>query len=245
MILERTESTVWLSNAYLLADRLAREGVLIDGNGVSEPLIELVAREETTITAIVLTHFHEDHVVIGEYMRLFDAPVLAHAETADELPGVVDQSLADGDAFSVGELRVTAIYTPGHAKGHLALTVNGTDCFTGDVLFRGTVGGTRGPGATGFGDLRQSVERVLELPRHVRLHPGHRESSTVAAELRSNPFVAAWNAERYPAGEACQVGGEEAELLLWEPDYDGTNKAWVRFPGGEQAIVGGSQVERR
>ncbi len=57
-------------------------------------------------------------------------------------------------------------------------------------------------------------------------------------------FVRAFRGEEEPLNEPVKVGGEDAELLIWGPDYDGTNKAWVRFPDGSQAVVGGSQVER-
>ena len=122
--------------------------------------------------------------------------------------------------------------------------MNGTDCLTGDVLFRGTVGGTRAGGPSGFADLRRSVERLLALPPETRLHPGHSEATTVAAERESNPFVRVWDGRDPEGDEPCRVGGEEATLVLWAPDYDGGHKAWVRYPDGRDAIVGGSQVER-
>jgi glyoxylase-like metal-dependent hydrolase (beta-lactamase superfamily II) len=143
-----------------------------------------------------------------------------------------------------GGLEVQALFTPGHAPGHLAFLVNGTDVFTADVLFKGTVGGTRAPGATGFADLKASVERLLALPEDTRVHPGHTLPTTVAEERESNPFFRIWTGRDPEGTEPCKVRGEDATLILWAPDYDGTNKAWVRFPDGEDAIVGGSQVER-
>ncbi|MBD0318153.1 MAG: hypothetical protein ICV71_06465 [Thermoleophilia bacterium] len=77
------------------------------------------------------------------------------------------------------------------------------------------------------------------------LRPGHREATTVAEELEENPFVRVWRGADSEGDEPCSVGGRPAELLLWAPDYDGGHKAWVRFGDGSQAIVGGSQVERR
>jgi hydroxyacylglutathione hydrolase len=137
-----------------------------------------------------------------------------------------------------------ALFTPGHAPGHLAFLVNETDVFTADVLFRGTVGGTRAPGATGFADLKSSVERLLSLPGETRIHPGHTLPTTVSEERESNPFFRIWTGRDPEGDEECTVRGEPARLVLWAPDYDGTNKAWVRFPNGEDAIVGGSQVSR-
>jgi hydroxyacylglutathione hydrolase len=243
MNLERTESLSWLSNAYLIDDG-AGTGVLIDGNGVAAPLLDAVVRRGLRVPAVLLTHHHVDHVVLDDYREL-GARVYAHPLTAAELPGVVDAVLADGEDTKFGELSVTPLHTPGHAHGHLAFLVDETDVFTADVLFRGTVGGTRAPEATGIDDLRRSLERLLALPAETRVHPGHREPTTIGIELGTNPFVRALLDEESPTGSQCSVQGEPAELLLWGPDYDGTNKAWVRFVAdGEEAIVGGSQVQR-
>lgn len=243
MNLQRTESEGWLSNAYLIDDG-AGTGVLIDGNGVAEPLLETISARDLTMPAVLLTHHHVDHVALDGYREL-GAQVYAHELTAGELPGVVDVLLGDGEVVEFGGLSIESLHTPGHAHGHLAFLVNGTDVITADVLFRGTVGGTRAPQATGIADLRRSLQRLLELQPETRVHPGHREPTTIGAELESNPFVGALLADRKPKGVPCEVGGELAELLLWGPDYDGTNKAWVRFGAdGEEAIVGGSQVDR-
>ena len=115
---------------------------------------------------------------------------------------------------------------------------------TADVLFKGTVGGTLAPGATGYADLKASVERLLALPPETVIHPGHTLPTTVAEERESNPFFRVWTGRDPEGDEECTVRGDPATLVLWAPDYDGTNKAWVRFPNGEDAIVGGSQVAR-
>jgi hydroxyacylglutathione hydrolase len=242
--IHRAEHPMYLSNAYLVVGD-GGKGVLIDGHGEGDELIERIDAEGIDIQAIVLTHHHGDHVDIAQYER-FGVPVLASEGTAALLDdGVVDRTLADGETVELGGLTIEAIPTPGHAAGHIALRVNGDDVFTADVLFKGTVGGTRAPGATGFDDLRHSVMEVLmQLPPATRLHPGHKEPTTVADESERNVFVRAFRGEEEELGEPVRVAGEEAALLVWGPDYDGTNKAWVRFPSGEQAIVGGSQVDR-
>jgi hydroxyacylglutathione hydrolase len=243
MELLRTESEGWLSNAYLLDDG-AGTGVLIDGNGVAAPLLDAVASRGLTVPAVLLTHHHVDHVVLEDYREL-GARVYAHELTAEELPGVVDAVLTDGELVDFGELSIEALHTPGHAHGHLAFLVDGADVFTADVLFRGTVGGTRAPQATGIADLRASLARLADLPATTRVHPGHREPTTIGEEREGNPFLRALLDDATPPGTPCLVAGDQAELLLWGPDYDGTNKAWVRFAAtGEEAIVGGSQVER-
>ena len=231
MIVERAEHPSWLSNAYLLAEGPHGSGVLVDGNGVVEPLLERIERDGITITHVLLTHAHTDHTVgVGELAARFGA------ERPE--PG-------DGDVLRSGGLEIHALDTPGHATEHLSFLVNGTDCLTGDVLFRRTVGGTRGGGPSGFADLKRSImERLLTLPPETRIHPGHREPTTVAEEWEENPFVRVWRGLDDEGNDRCRVGGREARLVLWAGDYDGGHKAWIRFDDGEDAIVGGSQVER-
>ena len=167
MIVERTENPQWLSNAYLVADEESGKGVLIDGNDELGPLLERVERDGIEITHVLVTHPHLDHVagLAEARQRLGNPPLVAHPAAAAELDEEVAQTLDDGEKLTTNGLEIEAIFTPGHAAGHLAYLVNGTDVFTADVLFKGTVGGTMAPGASGFADLKSSVmERLMTLP---------------------------------------------------------------------------------
>jgi len=246
VIVERTENPIWLSNAYLVAGE-GGKGVLIDGNDELGPLLERAERDGIEITHVLVTHPHPDHVAgLAEAReRLGNPPLVAHADAAAELDQEVAVILADGEKLDAGGLEVEAILTPGHAAGHLAFLVEGSDLFTADVLFKGTVGGTMAPGASGFADLRDSVMRLLELPPETRVHPGHREPTTIGAERESNPFVRIWRGLEQTGDEQVTVWDRPATLKLWAPDYDGGNKAWIVFADdGLEAIVGGSQVVR-
>jgi hydroxyacylglutathione hydrolase len=247
LLIERTENPDWLSNAYLVADEDGT-GVLIDGNDTIGPLLERAEREGIEIARILITHPHADHVAgLAEARETLGGPALvAHPETAAELEGLeIDETLADGEKLQVGGLEIEAILTPGHAAGHIALLVNGSDVFTADVLFKGTVGGTMAPGASGFEDLKSSVMRLMELPPETTVHPGHREPTTIGAEHEGNPFVRIWRGLDETGSEQVTVWERPATLKLWAPDYDGGNKAWVLFgDSGEDAILGGSQVVR-
>ncbi len=247
MIIERTENDQWLSNAYLVADAPGGKGVLIDGNDVLEPLLERAAADEIEITHVLVTHPHGDHVAgLAEAReRLGNPPLVAHPEAAAEIDLEVEQEIGDGEKLTTGALEIEAILTPGHAAGHLAYLINGADVTTADVLFKGTVGGTMAPGASGFEDLKSSVMRLMELPPETRVHPGHREPTTIGEELESNPFVRIWRGLDETGSEPVTVWDRKATLKLWAPDYDGGHKAWVLFEdSGEHAIVGGSQVVR-
>jgi hydroxyacylglutathione hydrolase len=247
VIVERTENPMWLSNAYLVADPERKTGVLIDGNDDLGPLLERIERDGIEITHVLVTHPHADHVAgLAEAReRLGSPPLVAHAETAAELDEEVEVTMSDGDVLEAGGLRIEALYTPGHAAGHIAYLVDGSDVFTADVLFKGTVGGTMAPGASGFADLKASVMWLMELPPETTVHPGHKEPTTIGDEWEGNPFVRIWRGLDATGEEEVTVWGRTATLKLWAPDYDGGNKAWVVFgDSAEDAIVGGSQVER-
>lgn len=248
MIIQRVESPEWLSNAYLVCDEPGGHGVLVDGNGVIEPLLERVDREGITLTHILLTHDHWDHVVdLREVADRYGVPILASQKTAEIVDFKVDQIVEDGDETVSGGLTIKWIATPGHADGHMALLINGTDVITADVIFKGTVGGTVAPGETGFTELKSSImDRLMTLPPETRIHPGHREPSTVAEEWENNPFIRVWRGLDAEGDEPCEVNNfGSATLVLWAPDYDGTNKAWIRLPDGTDLITGGSQVVSR
>jgi glyoxylase-like metal-dependent hydrolase (beta-lactamase superfamily II) len=247
LIVERTENPQWLSNAYLVADGTGGKGVLIDGNDDLGPLLERAEQDGIEITHILITHPHGDHIagLAAAQERLGGVPMVAHAEALGEIEDEVAETIADGETLSTGDLEIEAISTPGHAAGHVALLVNGTDVFTADVLFKGTVGGTMAPGASGFEDLKASVMRLMELHPETVVHPGHREPTTIGAEREGNPFVRIWRGAEETGAEEVTVWGRPATMKLWAPDYDGGNKAWVVFgDDGTEAIVGGSQVER-
>lgn len=248
MIVERSTSSRWLSNSYLVADRPGGRALLVDAGAPPGPLEQRIAALGLQPLAVLLTHHHPDHVAhAGHYRERYGCPLLGHgAEGALFQRGgaPLDGELADGEEYAFGELRARALHIPGHTRGQLAFLVPGRAVFTGDTLFRGSVGGTRAAGHGTFEELRRSIlEVLLRLPAELTVYPGHGEPTTLAAEQAENPFVRAWSTAPPPVGRPCSALGEPAELLLEARDYDGGTKCWVRFPGGRLEVVPGSRVQ--
>jgi hydroxyacylglutathione hydrolase len=237
LIVERSMHPQWLSNAYLIAAAPSGPAAFVDSGAPLEPLLEAVLKNDLRPTHLLTTHGHSDHV--AGHARLldeYDLDVLAHP--ADHVEGATD--LEDRTTLEIGDLRVEARHTPGHSPGHLAFVANGA-CFTADVLFRDSVGGTR----DAFDQVRSSVMDVLmPLPDETVVYPGHTDETTIGREWDENPFVRVWRGLDPEGDEPCRVGGEKATLVVWSPDYDGKGKAWVRLADGRNVIIGGSAIER-
>jgi hydroxyacylglutathione hydrolase len=207
----------YLSNAYLVADQEGGVAVFVDSGAPLEPLREAAERWRVDPQQVLRTHSHHDHV---EHEAELGLPVRT-------------------DGLDVGGLHVEAIPTPGHSDDMVAFVVGGEAVFTGDTLFKDSVGGGD------FERIRHSVMDVLlGLPHELRVLPGHTDETTLAREWDQNPFVRVWRGVDAEGTERVRVGGEDATLVVWSPDYDGGGKAWVRFADGRDAIVGGSRVQR-
>ncbi len=217
MLVERSIHPHYLSNAYLVADEEGGVALYVDSGAPLEPLLAAAKRWQVEPRLVLRTHSHADHV---EHERELGLPVKTGAAT-------------------IGGLSVEALSTPGHSDDMVAFVVSGEAVFTGDTLFRDSVGGGD------FVQVRRSVMDVLMgLPAEMRVLPGHTDETTIGREWEENPFVRVWRGVEPEGTEPVRVGGEKGILIVWSPDYDGGGKAWVRFSGGRDAIVGGSRVER-
>jgi hydroxyacylglutathione hydrolase len=246
VIVERSMNDDFLSNTYVVADEPGGHAVMIDAGGPVEPLLDFLRRGQFNLTHVLLTHRHHDHVsqvdqVLERYPR---TPVLIHELERSSVPAATG-TLSPGEKIVSGALEIEPIHTPGHTAGMLSLLVSGADVFTGDTLFKGSVGGVHAPGSTGFEDIKSSImDKLLKLPPATHIHPGHTDPTTVADELEHNRFVRIWRGLDPEGDEPCTALGEPATLILFGDDYDGGHKAWVRWPDGSDDIVPGSRVER-
>jgi len=235
----------FLSNTFLVAARPGGEAFFVDAGGPMEPLFEKVAEHDLTPTHVLLTHHHFDHVseVPAIKERWPDVEVLIHPLERD-LVETATGTMEPGQTLEVGGLEVRTLHIPGHTAGMLGLLVEG-NVFTGDTLFKNSVGGVRAPGSTSYADLKSSVmDTLMALPPETVIQPGHTDASTVADEFENNTFIRLWRGLDAEGDEQVTALGEPATLILLGDDYDGGHKAWVRWPDGRDDIVPGSKIDR-
>ncbi len=239
MLIERSMSEGFLTNTYLAASTTGGPGFLVDAGGPMQPLFDFAVRESIDVTHLLLTHHHHDHVcdidaALARYPKIV---VLAHP--AEEIDGA--------KAFAplrIGDVLVEAIHTPGHTAGMLNFTVDG-HVFTGDTLFKHSIGGVRAPGSTSYKDIRDSImDELMILDHDTEVWPGHMDPTTIGHEWEHNAFIRVWRGLDPEGDEQVTALGQPATLVVWGDDYDGGHKAWVRWADGRDDIVPGSQVER-
>ncbi|MCX7818004.1 MAG: MBL fold metallo-hydrolase [Kiritimatiellae bacterium] len=193
------------TNAYLVAAPGSKQAVIVDPAAEPETIEQALRGEGWTLEAVLLTHGHADHVsAAGELARRHGVAVYLHPADAvwafteiNQLPPWYSpplpppepvRELTDGARLSLAGLEWRVLHTPGHTPGGVCFQVPCEQTvFCGDLVFQGSVGRTDLPG----GDpeqLRASIRRLCELPASTRLWPGHGPPTTLAAELRFNPF---------------------------------------------------------
>jgi len=249
LILQRHEEPNWLSNTWLVAAGRGEDALLVDAGISGKTILAAAADQDLKIKMILLTHHHLDHAGhAAAIARRTGAEVVAHEA---EIPlfgrvAPVTQVVGDNARLTCGGLSIKALHIPGHTAGQLAFHLEGVGLFTGDTLFRRSIGGTMAPGHTTFADLRYSLlERLLAFPDDEKVLPGHRLPSTIGEERAKNPFLRVMLGVDPEAEETADLGGQEIKLVVWARDYDGGHKAWIRRPDGSQDVVPGSRIRRR
>ena len=248
MIIEHSRHPDYLSNTYLVCDHARGAALVIDAGGPLEPILAAADRLAVTPEVVLLTHHHHDHVQdVAGLLARWPALAVLISPLERDLVGNATGTVDTGERLTIGELVIRPLHTPGHTRGMLSFLVEHRGeaaVFTGDTLFRGSVGGVRAPGHTTYQALKDSIMGTLmELDPATEIHPGHSEPTTVAREWEHNAFIRVWRGLDREGTQPCVALGEPATLILLGPDYDGGHKAWVRWPDGSDDIVPGSQVQ--
>jgi len=178
------------NNAYLLRCRADGTQVLIDAANDAPALLELIG--PAGLAAVVTTHQHGDHTAaLSDVVKATGAESIAHPDDAPAIP-VVTRTVADGDTVEVGDCTLRVIHIVGHTPGSITLLYQEPEgiahLWTGDSLFPGGVGNTRG-NKKNFAALIDDVETKLfgVFPDDTWFYPGHGKDSTLGAERPSLP----------------------------------------------------------
>jgi glyoxylase-like metal-dependent hydrolase (beta-lactamase superfamily II) len=168
------------NNVYILSDPGSKAALLIDAANEAPRIIREL--EGLRVSHILTTHGHPDHVQALEPVRQeTKARFTCHEGDAAMMPITPDLQAQDGDRFRFGEYELRTLHTPGHTPGSLCFVID-DHLFTGDTLFPGGPGNTKGPGAS-FPTIIASIrDKLLTLPDDTRVLPGHGKGTTVGTE---------------------------------------------------------------
>jgi len=199
-------------NCYVLASRKGSDAIVVDpGQRAMGTLRRVLDENRLTPAAVLLTHGHIDHIWSAQKVAdTYGCPAFIHPEDRHMLsdpirglgprlgqmalsalfrePKQVVELDRDGAVLDFGGLAVTVDHTPGHTRGSVVFRVD-NHVFTGDTLFKQSVGRTDLPGGSGNALLSSIVEKLLVLEDDTLVLPGHGESSTIGLERRTNPFL--------------------------------------------------------
>ena len=193
-------------NCYVIGSRRTGEAICVDPGDEPAEILALARDMGVRITRIACSHAHLDHIMaVRAIKEATGSPFLLHSsdvDLAEQLPIAARQWLGvdvpppptpdflfnEGDDVEIPGLALTVLHTPGHTPGSVSLYGSGM-LFSGDTLFRGSIGRTDLPG----GDPRRIMEsittRLLALPDETIVLPGHMQQTTIAAERAENPFI--------------------------------------------------------
>lgn len=194
------------ANCYIVGCPETRAAVIIDPGDEAARILQTVAELEVTVTHLLLTHAHFDHITAAQAVAEHTgAPLALHPDDLPLLnagggatvfglpqpPILVPQIwLNAGDVIETGTLAFSVFHTPGHSPGHVCFReANHSAVFVGDVLFAGSIGRTDLPGGS-YETLMDSIaHQLMTLPDDTVVYPGHGPSTTIGAERAGNPFL--------------------------------------------------------
>jgi hydroxyacylglutathione hydrolase len=200
--------TPYQQNCTLLWCDKTKKGAIIDPGGEIDRLLDAAAEGGVTVEKIFLTHGHLDHASGASELKRRTGATLegphrddsflldALAENRvvpgfeDAQPCTPDRFLADGDSVSFGEVTFEVLHCPGHTPGHVVFVQRQAKiAFSGDVLFKGSIGRTDLGGGDQAALIHSIVEKLWPLGDDIRFVPGHGPMSSFGEERRTNPFV--------------------------------------------------------
>jgi hydroxyacylglutathione hydrolase len=194
-------------NCFLLGDEESRDGIVVDPGGDAAKVLAAVQRHGLTVSRVINTHGHFDHVganrqvlaATGAELLIHreDAPFLSRAADVAVMYGLStenspppDRFLEDGMVIGLGGTGITTLHTPGHTPGGCCLYLEAEGkVITGDTLFAEGVGRTDFPGSSHEALMTSIRTKLMTLPDAVVAYPGHGPATSIGHERRYNPYL--------------------------------------------------------
>ncbi|HHX93149.1 MAG TPA: MBL fold metallo-hydrolase [Clostridiales bacterium] len=188
------------TNCYLAWDEDTKKAFIVDPGDVAPAMKAFIREQNLDPEYIILTHGHSDHtggiadllqefpgikIVASELERSF---LLDSRATYGSSGIECDIYVKDNEEMAAAGETLRFISTPGHTPGGMCILAAGT-LFSGDTLFRCSIGRSDFPGGDYDTLVRSVRERLFVLPESTRVLPGHEDESTIGYEVRYNPFV--------------------------------------------------------
>ena len=183
---------LYQTNCYIVHQENSDHCVVIDPGYDARKILSFLREKNLNPDAILLTHGHFDHVGAVKDLaadtdcKVFIHPLehtMPHTMTAGQLYATDEYT----DRFSVANMDITVLHTPGHTPGSVCLIIEDA-MFSGDTLFARSCGRTDLPGGD-WATIQRSLHRLAELPADYRVFPGHAESTSLAQEKQFNPYM--------------------------------------------------------
>ncbi len=192
------------SNCHLVYND--EEALIVDPGAEAERIKAAIEELDVRPVAILLTHTHFDHIgAVDEIREEYKIPVYVSSEEEDWLQNpTMNLSRMQGEdlivraaehifqpeeVIEIGDFSFKVVATPGHSPGSVSfIFADGEFVVTGDALFAGGVGRTVFPGSEPEKLVPNVREKLFTLPDHYTIYPGHRETSTIGKEIKTNPF---------------------------------------------------------
>ena len=207
MIIKMLTVGLFASNCYIVGSTSTKQGMIIDPGADADTIMRTVRQAELSISMIVITHAHMDHVgAIREVQQKTNAKFAVHEAEKGfvfstpmrmltslgvspvKSPPRPDRLLKDGDLIDLGDLHFEVLYTAGHSSGGICLLGHGV-VFSGDTLFKLGIGRTDFPGMSHERLMKSIREKLMVLPDETVVYPGHGPPTTIGDERRGNPFL--------------------------------------------------------
>ncbi len=183
----------YAANCYLVADKEKKECIIVDPGDEASVIIDRIKANGCTVKYILITHGHFDHTgAINKVREFTGAPAYINYNDYEWYKEAFkpDDELLDGAVFEFGDFKIKAIHIPGHTQGSTALYIESEDIlFTGDTLFYHTVGRTDLMGGNHKQMIGSIINKLMVLPDHTTVLPGHAQKTTIGDERRHNIFI--------------------------------------------------------